>query len=722
MIKKAAALSFLILWSHLLIAQCEKIFSFETDQFGGPSTSLQLNGKLIFSAYDATHGRELWCTDGTTQGTFMLKDIWPGNGSGIADYFDYTAIVHNNMVYFRGNDSLHGVELWRTDGTPQGTYMVADLVNGTAGSAPGDFASVDSLLYFIGNTGTSLYRSDGTAQGTYSFAGFQIVRGLTGFNGKLYFSAGVNNTGEELWRSNGTPGGTYLLKDLNGVLGASLPCNFHATTNALYFMANTSSGWELWKTDGSNSGTVLVADINPGPDNGVLDFYSVAAMNSLGDTLYFAAKNDSMGYQLWRSDGTPSGTQRLSNVANGILQSNTFPVSGGNVMFASFYASKFYSYNIALDSTYLSEYPFYYYFHSSANKYLFSGSRLFFAGKDTLFGPEMWQSDGSLGGERKIQETHLVNNWSPNTVQGFNVILGAIGSKLLFYQARNPFDAEKPLFVLDTAIVQTCHPPSVIVNVPVSSSSTHVLWNHVNDQSGYQIRFKKPADILWTIDSTDKSYFAVNNLDTVSDYMFQLRTACSGIWSDWSDTVLYNTGFIGNNSYANMLAEKAEDSTTVRLYWLRSSQISQVQFRYRPYGSTNWNYTTNASGHKRITGLTPSTFYEYTYREDYNGTWAPWYFGSFYFNTPGNLSTSLPDLSLGAKRLMVYPNPTSSVLYLEEKGALPRQFRIFDLNGRLVHSGFITGNSIDVSALQEGGYLLSVTTPNGQSGSYFVKE
>ena len=29
-----------------------------------------------------THGNELWKSDGTAEGTSMVKDIWPGGGSG----------------------------------------------------------------------------------------------------------------------------------------------------------------------------------------------------------------------------------------------------------------------------------------------------------------------------------------------------------------------------------------------------------------------------------------------------------------------------------------------------------------------------------------------------------------------------------------------------------------------------------------------------------------
>ncbi|MBK7682473.1 MAG: hypothetical protein IPJ26_08390 [Bacteroidetes bacterium] len=77
-----------ILFFHVQVdAQCKKIYSFETDQYGGPSPSVEFNGKLVFSAFDPLHGRELWCTDGTESGTFMIKDIWAGTSSGIGEYF-----------------------------------------------------------------------------------------------------------------------------------------------------------------------------------------------------------------------------------------------------------------------------------------------------------------------------------------------------------------------------------------------------------------------------------------------------------------------------------------------------------------------------------------------------------------------------------------------------------------------------------------------------------
>ena len=38
----------------------------------------------LFTVDDGVHGRELWRTDGTATGTFLVKDILPGSvGSGL---------------------------------------------------------------------------------------------------------------------------------------------------------------------------------------------------------------------------------------------------------------------------------------------------------------------------------------------------------------------------------------------------------------------------------------------------------------------------------------------------------------------------------------------------------------------------------------------------------------------------------------------------------------
>ncbi len=73
------------------------------------------------------------------------------------------------MLYFTATDTVNGVELWRTDGTAVGTFMVRDIATGSASSSPTNLLNIGGVLYFTANDGTNgreLWRSDGTVAGT----------------------------------------------------------------------------------------------------------------------------------------------------------------------------------------------------------------------------------------------------------------------------------------------------------------------------------------------------------------------------------------------------------------------------------------------------------------------------------------------------------------------------------------------------------------------------
>ena len=77
---------------------------------------------LIFLADDGTHGLELFRSDGTEEGTRLLKDI---NLAGDSVPLGMTEYKHR--VYFSADDGVHGTELWVTDGTEEGTQLFADF-------------------------------------------------------------------------------------------------------------------------------------------------------------------------------------------------------------------------------------------------------------------------------------------------------------------------------------------------------------------------------------------------------------------------------------------------------------------------------------------------------------------------------------------------------------------------------------------------------------------
>lgn len=281
----------------------------------------QVNGLLIFSAYEAASGWELWVSDGSSGGTQMLKDIIPGPLSSSPEYITEAG----PWVYFQIHNTAGDLELWKSDGTAGGTTMVS-AIEPAISNKPPQFCFCDGLLYFVSfdpSAGQELWRSDGTSTGTMRIKdinpgtapGINETSDLTCFKGKVYFSGDNGTDGEELWVSDGTSWGTKMLRDIHTLPGYSgYPQGLSVVGDYLYFNAeNERYGRELFRTDGTEAGTQLVADIYPGAYGG-LDIYYPDKIPHDGKYLFFQGYEPDHGFELWKSAGTTGSTKLLLDV------------------------------------------------------------------------------------------------------------------------------------------------------------------------------------------------------------------------------------------------------------------------------------------------------------------------------------------------------------------------------------------------------------------------
>ena len=154
----------------------------------------------------------------------LLADI---NNSGDAVSNSTTIFEFNGAGFFAANDGVNGVELWKTDGTTGGTSMIMDIFPGSNGSFPHGFGELNNQLFF-GATDypglEKLWVSDGTALGTVPFK--QIcpyynpssnIHLMTRVGNVLIFIANDGTHGEELWITDGTDPGTTLVKDIDTI-------------------------------------------------------------------------------------------------------------------------------------------------------------------------------------------------------------------------------------------------------------------------------------------------------------------------------------------------------------------------------------------------------------------------------------------------------------------------------------------------------------------------
>lgn len=231
-----------------------------------PTELVEFLGQLYFSAANG-----LWRSDGTASGTTLVSA--PGGPpSGLT--------ANGATLYFSAVAAGFGSEPWKSDGTPAGTMMIKDLntqpgaFGGTLNSYPTQFTVSGGVTYFVAepvSNSRQLWRTDGTDIGTFIVR--QINPGqvatfgdsIFDFAGTLYFSANESGTGVELWKTDGTSVGTVLVRDILAGTFGSYPQTFMNVGGALLFKANDPvSGAELWRTDGTSAGTVLLKDICAG--------------------------------------------------------------------------------------------------------------------------------------------------------------------------------------------------------------------------------------------------------------------------------------------------------------------------------------------------------------------------------------------------------------------------------------------------------------------------
>jgi ELWxxDGT repeat protein len=291
--------------------------------FAWPMEFVDVAGTVFFTAESSEAGRELWKTDGTEEGTVLVKDIRPGAFGSKPEQL----INFGGTLFFRASNGNDGVEFWSSDGTEVGTVMVKNVRPGGLGSYPNQFTTSDGKLFFTANNGvngTELWKSDGTEAGTAMV--WDIRDGSAGsfpselinFAGNLFFSVNNGTNGIELWKSDGTAAGTMIVKDVRAGSDGSIPTELTNVGGTLYFRANDgTNGFELWKSDGTGVGTQMVKDILLGSGGS-----SLSQLTNVGGNLFFRANDDLHGVELWKSDGTEIGTVMVKDILTGTTGSS----------------------------------------------------------------------------------------------------------------------------------------------------------------------------------------------------------------------------------------------------------------------------------------------------------------------------------------------------------------------------------------------------------------
>ncbi|HEX8154700.1 MAG TPA: putative Ig domain-containing protein, partial [Thermoanaerobaculia bacterium] len=344
-----------------------------------PAGASSHRGELWFNVDPAEGASELWRTDGTLNGTAL---------------FSTTLVAREPLVAgtLLGDG---GEDVRLSDGTFSGTRPLETAVGKELPLTEWTHvATAHGIAYYVQTNPFRLWRVDGTAAGTRII--FQAAGGSTYANRSatvgnvVFFIAGSGM----LIRTDGTEAGTALVHTF-----ASIPDAMWSAGPRVFFRFNAAQ--ELWTSDGTV--TKLLRANWPAP----------AAMNNCAATVipagagfggfsFWLQTPDVVSSELWRSDGTTDGTIRLRAFRSRSSSFLGWLCEGLSLV--------------------------------SAN------GRLYFPGFDDDADGELWTSDGTAGGTRELFDlTDALGGSRPQSL--------TVAGTQLYFTAETP-EIGRELYVL----------------------------------------------------------------------------------------------------------------------------------------------------------------------------------------------------------------------------------------------------------------------------------
>ena len=314
----------------------------------------------------------------TVRGTQVFKSVVPD----LQTQFGNELVTFNGFVYFVANDDVHGNELWRTDGTNEGTALVSDIYPGlpNTNSNPHRLTVVGDRLYFNAYNATTqspetVYYIDAAAPTTVKLAKARLATGGAAITavGSLFGAPNGRRSSAASWpratattRCTPSPGRHRVEKITVGAENINIMNRFSPAATAggwtYYKRGNMNvspgQGGELWRTNGSV--TESVADIYPGNGGS-----GPSAFVATSNKVYFTADDGSHGRELWVTNpGNKADTHIVHEHVPGTAATSINDpgqVANGNILY-----------------------------YVPAN--------------DPVTGPEVWRTDGTDAGTRVVKD------------------------------------------------------------------------------------------------------------------------------------------------------------------------------------------------------------------------------------------------------------------------------------------------------------------------------
>lgn len=288
----------------------------------------RVGNRAVFLQADSEHSPALWVTDGTRRGTMLLAVLCPPCSSG-------WLLGSTGSVAFYGVGSGYPSEvwIWRTDGTPAGTFPIKTVFREPSPPSSGFLGAVaGGRLFFTACTpeqGCEPWSSDGTVAGTAPVG--ETVPGpesrpifsLVASGEKAFLIAGTPGDGKALWVADGS-GLRYLRETPQA---AAFTPAVSAGNGRVFFIAQ-DVGLEVWTSDGTRAGTRPLTSFGPRDPFGYNPTLKV-----LDGRAYFRANDGAHGFELWSLGRRETSLLRLTDFSHPATAAYGIEKAGDRIVF-----------------------------------------------------------------------------------------------------------------------------------------------------------------------------------------------------------------------------------------------------------------------------------------------------------------------------------------------------------------------------------------------------
>jgi ELWxxDGT repeat protein len=693
----------------------------------------ELNGAsagdyFVFQGFDpANGGIEPWVSDGTTAGTTILKDIYPGNTSSMGNG---KFIKINNKIYFDSNangiNPGYGNYIWETDGTEAGTVLFSTPTNNVL---HGKSSDGQHLILTKPNEWNRFWITNGNSTQTFEITtiGMTAANGVVDLNSKLYLAGTTAKHGMELYFLNPLTQEATLASDISRYESSSPHSYDMLNDNLIFIAADREFNNQIYKRNKSTQQISRITNFSgsftPGMYTDFNDtFFKVGS--------YFYTRNNTP-YPIsifYRTDGTSANSLSIPTGSTSIYDTSLFANLNDNTLLFSGYNNVIGTELFKIDNNSntpvlvkdISTDDMGSMYNTDSKTAVLNGYAYFVAKENGKLA--IWKSDGTEAGTSKAIQVSFQNGGDGNIK-----VFGNLNNKLLFTTRKENYSntSNTELYAsngdLASAVLLKSH--SDQYGSASFSKETEIFNNKLfYIVTGYPAGlYSTDGTVTGTTEVASMNFFGDVKLKKCGNQLFFTNNNSTQLWK----TDGTNAGTL--SLATNLGGVKDMICANDYLYFLNGSS----QKVWRSNGSSTGTLPLDIFITNDENQLLPNENILKMATDDEK------LFFTIYTKNHGNELYTVTDplpvyLAVNnqtltekniAPAIQVYPNPVSDEFSLRvQNDHKIESLKLFDASGKLMKDVLNYNGKVNVSEFSAGIYFLKIKTNKGEFLSKILKK